>query len=88
MDASYSSAKYKAYGYSLISNSVLVMLSMCLKELTAYYPAFLILGIRGALLFILNHSIMAYYGISFEAKDKKSIEMLNDQVSVCLSNGQ
>ena len=48
----------------------MVVLQICVKWLTQFYPAFVILGIRGSLLFFLNYAIMKYKGINFSVSDR------------------
>ena len=66
------SQQTQAYLYGITSFVSIVIVQLLVKKLTAYFPAFLILGIRAGILVLIYMSILQFKGRSLNVRDPKS----------------
>ena len=63
---------YRAYFYVTLSNFSFVLMQLFFKQLTQYFSANLVLGVRGSLLFLFNLINLRLSGLDFHIRDPTS----------------
>ena len=62
----------KGIFFILVSCVTIILMQVTVKNLTKHFSSFMVLGVRGALLFIVNSAIIFRKGIDYNIRDPAS----------------